>query len=68
VATAKTKALTAPLVSRYARLIPAPTPPDDRAAILKTPAGQRKVLGVFSSADGRAVYAYDGVSYRQVKA
>lgn len=66
-ATERTRELTRSIPSTQARYHALrPLNPQQKAAVLATPAGQRQVLHIYASADGRSRYAYDGIQIRRI--
>ena len=60
-------AIQAPLVSTFARLHPHPSlTPEAKREILALPAGERRVLRAWWSADGQRRYASDGIRVRRL--
>lgn len=67
-ATEKTKAQTAKLDSTKAKAFRVPrAKPDTLKRLQATPSGQRLAVAMYASSDGRAKYAFDGISIRRIQ-
>lgn len=65
-ASPKTKAIQAPIPSRFGRTMTVQATPLERLRAKTLTASLRPVLKGWVSSDGRAVYASDGISIRRV--
>lgn len=54
-------------LSRFATTRSVSATPEERAAAMALPPGQRRALQTWQSADKRTIYAYDGISIRLLK-
>lgn len=67
-ATEKTKAQTAKLDSTKAKAFRVPrAKPETLKALQAMEAGKRPAVAMYASSDGRAKYAFDGISIRRIQ-